>query len=155
MKVHIYEKAFLSIGGGMLVLFLGALAFATLGAGIHLPDRAGAIDPTMVRTTPPFDNPGVREIAPGRYEVVMIGQVWSFLPNEVRVPAGSEVVFRMTSPDVIHGMHIEHTTINVMLIPGQISEVRYTFKEPREHLIICHEYCGLGHHLMYGKVIVE
>jgi cytochrome c oxidase subunit II len=155
MKVHLYEKAFLSVGGGMLVLFLGALAFATMGAGIHLPDRAGAVDPRTVRTTAPFDEPGLREVAPGKYEAVMLGQVWSFLPNEIRVPAGSEVTFRMTSPDVIHGVHIEHTTVNVMLIPGQVSEVRYTFKEPREHLIICHEYCGLGHHLMYGKVIVE
>ncbi len=155
MKVHVYEKAFLSIGGGMLLVFLGALAFATLGAGIHLPDRAGSIDPQAVRTTPPFDDPGVREIAPGKYEVVMVAQAWSFDPAEVRIPAGSEVTFRITSPDVIHGIHVEHTTINVMVVPGQISEMRYTFREPREHLIICHEYCGIGHHYMYGKVIVE
>jgi cytochrome c oxidase subunit II len=155
MHVHTYEKAFLSVGGGLLLVFLGALAFATLGAGIHLPDRAGTIDPTAVRTTPPFDNPGVRLIAPGKYEVVMIAQAWSFEPNEVRIPAGSDVTFRMASPDLIHGVHIEHTTVNVMVVPGHISEIRYTFREPREHLIVCHEYCGLGHHYMYGKVIVE
>jgi cytochrome c oxidase subunit II len=155
MHVHTYEKAFLSIGGGMLVVFLGALAFASLGAGIHLPDRAGTIDPTEVWTTPPFDEPGVREIAPGKYEAVVIARAWSFIPEEIRVPAGSEVTFRMASPDVIHGVHIEHTTVNIMIVPGQISETRFTFKEPREHLIICHEYCGLGHHYMYGKVIVE
>lgn len=155
MRVHVYEKTFLTIGGGMLVLFLGALAFATLGAGVHLPGRAGQVDPTTVRRTPPFDAPGVRQLAPGRYEVVLLGQVWSFQPNEIRVPAGAEVTFRMTSPDVIHGFHVERTTINVMLIPGQVTEVRHTFRKPGEHLIICHEYCGLGHHLMYGKVIVE
>ena len=37
-----------------------------------------------------FDSPGVRETAPGRYEVVLIGQMWSFTPNEIRVPAGSQ-----------------------------------------------------------------
>ncbi len=155
MRVHVYEKAFLWVGGATLVVFMGALAFATLGAGIHLPDRVGKIDPRAVRETPPFDNPGVREVAPGRYEVVMIGQIWSFIPNEVRIPAGSEVRFRMTSADVIHGFNIERTNVNAMLIPGQVTEMTYRFERPGEHLIICHEYCGLGHHLMYGRFIVE
>ncbi len=65
------------------------------------------------------------------------------------------MTFISTSADVIHGLHIERTRVNVMLIPGQISKVEYTFDEPGEYLMICHEYCGSGHHLMYGKVIVE
>jgi cytochrome c oxidase subunit II len=43
----------------------------------------------------------------------------------------------------------------VMLIPGHISRVVHTFRERGEYLTICHEFCGLGHHLMAGKVIVE
>jgi cytochrome c oxidase subunit 2 len=43
----------------------------------------------------------------------------------------------------------------MMLIPGQISRNTYTFQEPGEHLIICHEYCGIAHHTMYGRLIVE
>ena len=42
-----------------------------------------------------------------------------------------------------------------MLIPGQVSRATYTFREPGEHLLVCHEYCGAGHHLMFGKVTVE
>lgn len=155
MRVHTYEKAFLWAGGVMLVVFLITLALTSYTMGISLPDDVDRIDPTEVRSMPPFDSPGVRETAPGRYEVVMIGQVWSFTPSEVRVPAGSEVTFLMTSPDVIHGFHVEGTRLNVMLIPGQVARVSYTFEEPGEHLIICHEYCGIGHHNMWGKVVVE
>src|SRR5690606_25792409 len=108
-----------------------------------------------VRTTPPFDNPGVREIGPNRYEVVVIGQAWSFVPSEIRIPAGAEITFIATTPDVLHGFHIEKTKVNLMLIPGQVSRATYTFREPGEYVVICHEYCGLGHHTMYGKVIVE
>ncbi|HUF70564.1 MAG TPA: hypothetical protein VMM79_18085 [Longimicrobiales bacterium] len=43
----------------------------------------------------------------------------------------------------------------MMLIPGQVSRNTYTFDEPGEHLIICHEYCGIAHHAMFGRVIVE
>jgi cytochrome c oxidase subunit 2 len=42
-----------------------------------------------------------------------------------------------------------------MLIPGEITELDYRFEERGEHLLICHEYCGVGHHLMFGRVIVE
>jgi cytochrome c oxidase subunit 2 len=155
MKVHTYEKAFLYVGAGMLVVFMITLALTSYTMGITLPDDVERIDPMEVRNIPPFDNPGVRETAPGKYEVVMLGQAWSFTPAEVRVPAGAEVTFLMTSPDVIHGFHVEGTRLNVMLLPGQVSRVEYTFDEPGEHLILCHEYCGIGHHNMWGKVIVE
>jgi cytochrome c oxidase subunit II len=155
MKVHTYEKAFLWAGAVMLVVFLITLALTSYTMGITLPDDVDRIDPNQVRSIPPFDNPGVRETAPGKYEVVMLGQAWSFTPSEVRVPAGAEVTFLMTTPDVIHGFHVEGTRLNVMLIPGQVTRVSQVFEEPGEHLIICHEYCGVGHHNMWGKVIVE
>jgi cytochrome c oxidase subunit II len=155
MKIHTYEKAFLGAGIVLLIACMLALAYASIAHGLALPGRTARLDPTQVYTTPPFNEPGVREIAPGRYEVVMIGQAWSFNPAEVRVPVGAEVTFMITSPDVLHGMHIERTRVNVMLIPGQVSRVRHTFRERGEHLIICHEYCGIGHHLMHGRIIVE
>lgn len=155
MKIHKYEKVFLVLSGVILVIFLGASFYAALGMGIMLPTREGEIDVSQVRTTPPFDNPGVREVAPGVYEVVVLGQAWSFVPQEIRVPAGAEVTFIATAADVLHGLNVEGTRVNIMLIPGQVSRVTHRFEKPGEHLLICHEYCGLGHHLMAGKVIVE
>jgi cytochrome c oxidase subunit II len=155
MKIHSFEKAFLAVGAGLLVACALALVYATYAHGIHLPDKAGMLDPKQVYTTPPFDNPGVRQTGENRYEVVLIGAAWTFTPAEIRVPAGAEITFISTATDVLHGFNIEGTRVNVMLIPGQISRVVHTFREPGEYLTICHEYCGLGHHIMAGKVIVE
>ncbi|GIV60684.1 MAG: cytochrome c oxidase subunit II [Rhodothermaceae bacterium] len=155
MNVHTYERAFLTLGGVLLVLCMAALVYATVAMGIHLPGRAGEIDPLQVFSTPPFDNPGVHQTGPDRYDVVIIGQAWRFHPEEIRVPAGAELNFIGTTFDVIHGFAIEGTRVNVMLIPGQISRQTYRFREPGEYLIVCHEYCGAGHHNMYGKIIVE
>lgn len=155
MRVHAYEKAFLILSALMLVAFLGALGYAAFGMGFHLPTRAGEIDPAEVTTIPPFDDPGVRETAPGEYQVAIVARAWSFTPAEIRVPAGAEITFMVTSIDVVHGFQIEGTRVNMMLLPGQISRLEYTFDEPGEHLLICHEYCGIGHHAMYGKVVVE
>jgi cytochrome c oxidase subunit II len=155
MRVHVYEKAFLWVGAGLLVLCGGTLAYTTLSMGIHLPGAEQQVDPATIRTLPPFDNPGVRHVGDHQYQAVIIGQAWQFLPAEIHVPAGAEVTFIATSVDVIHGFEIAGTRLNMMLIPGQVSKNTYTFKEPGEHLMICHEYCGAGHQFMFGKVIVE
>jgi cytochrome c oxidase subunit 2 len=155
MKIEYYEKVFLWLSALVLMAGLGAIAASVFAAEIHLPGKAGRVDPRTVRETPPFDQPGVFDRGNGEIEVVMLAQTWLYAPSEVRVPAGSKVTFRVTSPDVIHGFLIENTDINAMIVPGQITEVTYTFDKPGEHLIICHEYCGIGHHGMYGRVVVE
>lgn len=155
MKVHVYEKAFLWAGAVLLVVFGLALLYSSVAMGISLPGDDARIDPTEVAATPPFDAPGVRRVGTNQYEAVIIARAWQFQPAEIRLPAGSEVTFLSTSTDVIHGIHVEGTRVNMMLIPGQVSRNTYTFEEPGEHLLICHEYCGAGHHFMFGRVIVE
>jgi cytochrome c oxidase subunit 2 len=155
MKVHAYEKAMLIVGAGILVACGAALIYASVAMNLHLPGNAGFIEPRRVYQTAPFNRPGVREVAPGRYEAAIVAQTWAFIPREIRVPAGAEVTFNVTSIDILHGFNIEGTRLNLMLIPGQVSRNSYTFDRPGEYLIICHEYCGLGHHTMAGKVIVE
>ena len=154
-KVHTYEQAFLILSGVMLVVFLVALGWSAFGMGIHLPSRAGEIPPDEVMETPPFDEPGVHRVGPDEYEAVVVARAWGFVPAEIRVPVGKTITFKATSVDVIHGFNIEGTRVNLMLLPGQISELEYTFREPGEHLLICHEYCGVGHHAMVGRVIAE
>ncbi len=155
MKIDRYEKIFMLLGVGVLTVGLIAIAISVFHYGLHVPRPDGRIAPTEVRATAPWDEPGVYETGDGEYEVIMLAETWRFVPDEVRVPAGSEVTFRMTSPDVVHGLLIEKTAVNVMIIPGQIAEVTHTFDEPGEHLFVCHEYCGTGHHLMSGRVVVE
>jgi cytochrome c oxidase subunit 2 len=160
MKIHSYEKAFLGVGIVVLVACAAALVYATVAHGLHLPGVTGRVDPAQVPSTPPFDRPGVYELKDDEddedaYEVVFVARAWSFQPAEVRVPAGADITFTATTVDVLHGFNIEGTRLNMMLIPGQISRNTYRFDEPGEHLLICHEYCGLGHHLMYGRIIVE
>lgn len=155
MKVHHWEKAFLTVGIVVLIACGAAIAYATFAHGIHLPGASGRVDPSALATTAPFDRPGVYQRGANAYEVVMIGRAWVFQPDSVRVPAGAEITFTATSPDVLHGFNVEGTRLNMMLIPGQISRNSYRFTEPGEYLLICHEYCGLGHHTMYGRIIVE
>lgn len=153
--IYLYELAWILPSIALPVGMLAALLVTAFGAGIHVPSIAGRVDPAKVSETPPFDNPGVVQTGPLRYEVRLVGQIWSFTPNEIRVPVGSTVTFVATSRDVIHGLFVPSANVNVMLIPGQIARVTARFDREGEFFMACHEYCGIAHHTMGGKVIVE
>jgi cytochrome c oxidase subunit 2 len=104
--------------------------------------------------TAPFDNPGVEEVAPNRYRITLRAKMWRFEPNEVEVPVGATVEFLVSSEDVIHGFWIGDTTVNAMVLPGEVTVVEHTFNEPGDYKIMCHEYCGLGHQTMSGVIHV-
>ena len=78
-----------------------------------------------------------------------------FDPDEIVVPVGKPVTFRITSPDVIHGILVAGTNTNAMVIPGYVTEFTISFPRAGEYLMMCHEYCGILHHEMQGLVIVE
>lgn len=153
--MYLYELAWILPSIAIPVGMLAALAVTALGAGIHLPGPEGRIDPTQVAQTAPFDDPGLVQVAPGRFEARMTAQIWSFTPAEIRVPAGSTVTFVATSKDVVHGLLIPKANVNLMLLPGQVARATARFDRPGEYPMFCHEYCGIAHHVMWGKVIVE
>ena len=155
MRIDIYERFFAGLAIATLVIFFAAMVVSAFGSSVVLTNPAERVDPTLLDSTPPFNAPGLRQLAPGRYEAIMIASAWQFTPSELRVPAGAEVTFRITSRDVIHGMQLTEIPFNVMLIPGEITVGTVRFREAGEHLLICHEYCGTGHQAMVARVIVE
>ena len=155
MKVELYEKIWMWGAAAMIVVFTGSILATTIGRAVHPPSHVETIDPAAVRAHPEFGSPGVTVQPDGRVQVTVLSQIWAFLPGEIRVPAGRPVTFRVTSPDILHGFQIVGTNVNLMVAPGYVSQVTTTFERAGEYLIVCNEYCGLGHHLMAGKVIVE
>lgn len=150
-----YEKAWIVIAI-LVLLGLGmATAVAAFALGIQVPTPERRVNPNLVASAGPFSEPGLRDLGGGKYEAYILGQAWRWNPTEIRVPAGSTVTFFITSQDVQHGFHLWEFNLNVMVIPGQVTRLTVTFDEPGEYPYICNEYCGVGHHTMEGKVIVE
>jgi cytochrome c oxidase subunit II len=154
MHMDPYERGWIIATVVLLVVFVAAITVAGFSMGIQVPSPQGRVNPQTVGQEGAFAQPGLREIAPGKYEVYILAQIWRFDPNEITIPVGSTVTFYVTSKDVQHGFQIEGTNVNMQIVPGQISKLGHRFDKPGEYLIICHEYCGTGHAAMYGKVIV-
>lgn len=155
MQVDRYERYWMWAATGMLALFLGAIVATAVAGSAHPPSHVETVDPDRLRIAGEFASPGVTIGADGHVTVVMRAEFYVFRPEVIRVPAGRPVTFRITSPDVLHGFQIVGTNVNVTVAPGYVSEVTNTFTRPGEYLVVCNEYCGLAHHLMQGKVVVE
>ena len=155
MHIHRYERWWLAFGVAMLFMFLGLIGFAAVADGINPPSDMQQIDPHKVSQTPPFDRPGLRRLPDGSYEAYYVARVFSFDPPLLHLAAGSKVTFYVTSADVVHGFFIPDTGINMMAIPGWVNEQTHTFDRRGEYLLICHEYCGIGHQNMFAKIEVR
>jgi cytochrome c oxidase subunit II len=149
-----WERRWLSVSGLMSLFFVLLIAYSLATEGAHIAQRSGRTTPDQLTANPLFAEPGVRVMAPNQFQVTAVAQAFSFSPAEIRLPVGSEVDFFLTSRDVIHGFQIQDTTVNVEVLPGEISYLRYTFDKVGEFRLTCNEYCGISHHNMIGKVVV-
>lgn len=155
MHIHKYERWWMTFGLAMLAIFLVTIGYIAFADNIDPPTGLKTVDPTKVSQTPPFDRPGLRRLPDGSYEAYYVAQVFSFNPQTMTVPLGSKVTFYVTSPDVVHGFFIAKTDINMMAVPGWVNTQSHVFTRKGTYLLICHEYCGIGHQNMFGKIEVR
>lgn len=69
------------------------------------------------------------------------------------VPTGRPVRLLLTSRDVIHSFYVPQFRIKYDAIPGRYTTAWFTVREPGTYLVLCTEYCGVGHSTMRGQVI--
>jgi cytochrome c oxidase subunit 2 len=153
--VELYERVWMWAAVVLIAFFMSAIAYGAYAGTQHPASHIETIDPRSAREDARFAQPGVTVRPDGSAEVVVLAQMFSFAPNEIRVPAGKPITFRLTSPDLIHGFQIVATNGNTMVVPGYVSQFTTVFDSPGTYLIVCNEYCGLGHHMMHGRLVVE
>ena len=152
MNVPFYEKLWMWASAVLIVAFVTTIVVGVAGSALAPPSHVETIDPAKVWNDARFTHRGTSEDGT---TVIAVAMMFAFEPAEIRVPAGRPVTFRLTSADVIHGFQIVGTNGNTMIVPGYVSQFTTVFREPGEYLIVCNEYCGLGHHVMSAKLIVE
>jgi cytochrome c oxidase subunit 2 len=129
-------------------------------AGLHRATMPQAevqtIDPARLHLYGEFieSNLGSELGANGAVTVRAIGQQYSFTPACILVPSDTPITLRATSGDVVHGILVQGTNVNTMLVPGYISEQSMRFAKTGDYLMPCQEFCSFGHEGMWGKVRV-
>ena len=73
----------------------------------------------------------------------------------VHIPVNQPVLFWLRSKDVLHNFTVAQFRVKMDLVPGMET---YMWLEPTvvgEYEILCEELCGIAHHAMRGRVVVD
>ena len=94
---------------------------------------------------------------PGGTVYVMARQ-YAFEPRALRLRRGAHYHLTFYAADVLHGATFLQDgagSLNVLVAPQRMTEVSLTPARSGEIRLVCNEFCGIGHHLMRGRILVE
>jgi cytochrome c oxidase subunit 2 len=100
---------------------------------------------------------GAVEAVPGDEPIPVVVRQFGFQPRELRLRTGERYVIELMSIDVIHGfsLYAGDGSVNAQLVPGEPVRIEVVPTRPGRYLVLCNEYCGVGHHVMSGVFVVE
>lgn len=87
-------------------------------------------------------------------DVYLIAMAFAWRPI-LKLQKGAEYTLHLSALDVNHGFSLFPVNVNFQVVPGYDYGLRVTPNTSGDFRIICNEFCGIGHHLMVGRVIVE
>lgn len=90
---------------------------------------------------------------PAGSDVYLTGRVWQWSPI-LELKQGATYRIHASSLDLQHGLSIQPGNLNFQVLPGYDYVMTITPDKAGQYQIVCNEYCGPGHHLMLGKIVV-
>jgi len=93
------------------------------------------------------------EPAPGG-DAYLMGRMWQWYPI-LKLKKGQTYRIHVSSVDLQHGFSLLPVNMNFHVLPGLDHVLTMTPTMEGDYSIICNEFCGIGHHFMTGKIIVE
>ncbi|TDJ47984.1 MAG: c-type cytochrome [Gammaproteobacteria bacterium] len=106
----------------------------------------GQVDARLINAENPF---GMQHDDPAGQDDILIDS------NIVHLPIGQPVTALLRSQDVLHNFTVAQFRVKMDLVPGLVT---YMWFEPTKlgtYDILCEELCGIAHHAMRGKVVVD
>lgn len=91
--------------------------------------------------------------APGG-DAYLEGRMWTWYPI-LKLKEGQTYRLHVSAVDLQHGFSLLPVNMNFHMVPGYDHVLTITPTKKGDYQIICNEFCGIGHHLMTGKIIVE
>ncbi|MBW2420980.1 MAG: cytochrome C oxidase subunit II, partial [Deltaproteobacteria bacterium] len=93
------------------------------------------------------------EIPPGG-DGYLRARMWRFEPV-IKLKKGQTYRLHLSSIDLQHGFSLQPLNMNFQVLPGYDHVLTITPTSTGVFPIICNEFCGIGHHMMTGRIIVE
>jgi cytochrome c oxidase subunit 2 len=103
-----------------------------------------------------------RNVPDNAYEIMAKARMWQWEFNykngkktdTLYVPVKTPIKLNLESYDVNHALFIPAFRIKEDVIYGRTNYLSFTPEETGRYDIMCAEYCGLNHSMMYTKLVV-
>ncbi|MEB2344945.1 MAG: cytochrome C oxidase subunit II [Deltaproteobacteria bacterium] len=93
------------------------------------------------------------EPAPGG-DAYLLARMWQWFPV-LKLRKGQTYRVHISSMDLQHGFSLQPLNMNFQVLPTYDHVLTLTPTSAGEFTIVCNEFCGIGHHLMTGRILVE
>lgn len=87
-------------------------------------------------------------------DAYLMARMWSWSPA-LKLRVGQTYRLHLSSVDLQHGFSLQPLNMNFQVMPGYDHVLTISPTRAGEYTIVCNEFCGIGHHAMIGKIIVE
>jgi len=91
---------------------------------------------------------------PAGSDIYMLGRLWQWYPI-LELEKDKSYRLHLSSMDWNHGFSLQPVNINLQIIPGYEMVLTVTPDQIGEYAVVCNEYCGIGHHMMLGRIYVK
>ncbi|MGB4246160.1 MAG: c-type cytochrome [Pseudohongiellaceae bacterium] len=105
----------------------------------------GTVDTRHISEANPF---GINPEDPNGQDDILVKD------PEMYLPVGKPVKALLRSKDVLHNYTVPQFRVKMDLVPGMVTYLWFTPTVVGSYDILCEELCGIGHHVMRGKVVV-
>ncbi|MFQ5857991.1 MAG: cupredoxin domain-containing protein [Anaerolineae bacterium] len=96
-----------------------------------------------------------RAASPARREINLEASRFDWQPEVIHVNRGDQLVFNITSTDVVHGFYLDGYEVNETILPGETRTVTITADKAGKFRFRCSYTCGNIHPFMIGELVVE
>ncbi|MBF0093395.1 MAG: cytochrome C oxidase subunit II [Alphaproteobacteria bacterium] len=86
-------------------------------------------------------------------DAYMLGRTYEWWPI-LELVKGQSYRLHLSSMDMMHGFSLQPVNINIQVHPDYEHVLTLTPTTSGEFTIVCNEFCGIGHHVMTGKIRV-
>ena len=108
--------------------------------------KLGTTNPRKISGENPF---GINPDDPnGKDDVLVEG-------DALHIPLGKPIRVLLRSIDVLHDFYVPEFRAKMDMVPGAVTYFWFTPIRPGTFDIMCFELCGVGHHAMRSKVVVQ
>ena len=143
----------LFVWGQFVTVPAGAAEIEIMGQqwqwSFRLFGKDGRLGTTFPNLITPENSLGINPNDPnGQDDLVVEG-------GEIHLPLGQPVKVLLRSVDVLHDFYVPEFRAKMDIIPDMVTYFWLTPTRTGTFDVLCAELCGVGHHIMRGKVVVD